>query len=406
MSPVTLFQDLRHAIDAAKAKGIHAESLGDRRATVGCPFCGQGQQILLEWDRGYVVGMCVRCGALPTDLAAEFAKPRLVETVPSPLPTDTTAASALRLYTPGELLEMPEPRWLVEPFIPEGGFVVLFGKPKTYKSFIAVDLAARAPGNTVYISAEGNPRRFGQRITTWENEAGRPSGILTRPFKIDLLGTGYTELRETLVARGPVSLIVVDTMARNTPGADENSTQDMGRLVGVIDDLRHEFECAVLLITHTGHEKTDRPRGSSALAGALDVSICATRTSKLEVRLSCAETRDFDEFETQVVRLIEVGGSLVAAQAVPRPEALEQDVAAYLDEHPDAGQNDVEKNVAGATDAKRAAYRKVRLLRRKGEAHPVQGAPKGGAPIEGAPQAQHPTLDPDEWKCALEDGGF
>ena len=297
MSPVTLFQDLRQAIDAAKASGIHAEALGDRRASVGCPFCGPRQQILLEFDRGYVVGMCERCGALPTDLADEFAKrPNGADGVAISKPI----AQALRLYTPAELVALPEPRWLVEPFIPEGGFVVLFGKPKTYKSFIAVDLAARAPGNAVYISAEGNPRQFGQRITVWEERNRQALGILTRPFKIDLLGTGYAELRETLLARGPVSLVVVDTMARNTPGADENSTQDMGRLVGVIDDLRHEFECAVLLITHTGHEKTDRPRGSSALAGALDVSICATRTSKLEVRLSCAETRDFDEFETQV----------------------------------------------------------------------------------------------------------
>ena len=106
------------------------------------------------------------------------------------------------------------------------------------------------------------------------------------------------------------------------------------------------------------------------------------------------------------VRLIEVDGSLVAAQAVPRPEALEQDVAAYLAAHPDASQREVEKNVAGATDAKRAAYRKVRLPRRNVQAYPVQGAPKGGAPIEGAPQAQHPTLDPDEWQRAREDGGF
>ncbi len=302
----------------------------------------------------------------------------------------------LRLYTPGELLEMPEQKWLVEPFAPERGIVVVFGPSGTYKTFIGIDIAGQVDGRVVYLSAEGSPRRFGERVHAWEQAAGRDAGIRVHPFAVNLLEEGAGDLAVALrCSDEPVRMVVIDTTARNTPGADENSAQDTGRLIGVLDQLRTEFGCAILCIHHTGLEKTDRERGSSALRGAADVSIRTKRTEPLEVRLECAKMRDGEEFEPRIARLISYAGSLVVVEAVPRQVSLDNAVRAYLASHPGSSQRDVEANVKGKTDDLRTAYKRVRPLRPTQGRTPEQGAPLGGAPKEGAPRAQLP-----------EDGGW
>jgi hypothetical protein len=304
----------------------------------------------------------------------------------------------LRLYTPAELAALPEPTWLVEPFIPEQAIVILFGPSSTYKSFVAVDWGGRAPGLVVYFSAEGSPQRFGARVTAWERTAGRPSGILCHPYAVNLLGC-YDQIATTLTDLDRAArLVIVDTTARNTPGADENSTQDTGRLVGVFDKLKAEFGCSMLGITHTGHQNSDRERGSSALRGAADVSIRAKRTRTLEVHLECAKMRDAEEFDPVVVRFEPIGGSLVAVTSGTAAEMLDQEVAKYLVEHPDASQREVEQAVGGHSRDVRAAYkRQVRPVRPEHGRTPGQSAATAG-PLKGPrPQPHDPTLEDGGW---------
>jgi len=116
------------------------------------------------------------------------------------------------------------------------------------------------------------------------------------------------------------------------------------------------------------------------------------------------------EFDARVVRLEPMDRTLVMVDVLRgTEEAIEKRVAAYLAEHPDATQNEVEKAVTGGNDTIRAAYKKVRQVRQNTLAHPETGAPTGVRPIEGAPQAQSlpdPALDPDEHMREREDGGF
>src|SRR5205823_3432627 len=125
---------------------------------------------------------------------------------------------ALSLLDPKQLLELSEPRMLVDPFIPAGGLVVLFGPSGTYKTFVALDWAAQAPGLAVYLSGEGSPRRFGDRIKAWEDAAGRHADMLVHPYAIDLLQDADM-LTNTLRSIGDtITMVVVDTVARNTAG--------------------------------------------------------------------------------------------------------------------------------------------------------------------------------------------
>ena len=42
----------------------------------------------------------------------------------------------------------------------------------------------------------------------------------------------------------------------------------MGELVQTADKLKHDYQCAVMLVHHTGHNNQDRARGSTAFKGA------------------------------------------------------------------------------------------------------------------------------------------
>ena len=69
---------------------------------------------------------------------------------------------------------------------------------------------------------------------------------------------------------GKPSLVVLDTLARNFGGGDENSTQDMSRFVAACDTIRNTYKCTLLVVHHSGHSDKHRARGAIALKAALD----------------------------------------------------------------------------------------------------------------------------------------
>ena len=66
------------------------------------------------------------------------------------------------------------------------------------------------------------------------------------------------------------ALIVLDTLARNFGGGDENGTPDMNRFVLACDAVRTIYGCTVLVVHHSGHADKTRARGAIALKAALD----------------------------------------------------------------------------------------------------------------------------------------
>ncbi len=63
-------------------------------------------------------------------------------------------------------------------------------------------------------------------------------------------------IRNLSIAHGKPALIVIDTLARNFGGGDENKTQDMNKFIFSIDMyIRLPFSCCVLIVYHTGHNE-------------------------------------------------------------------------------------------------------------------------------------------------------
>jgi hypothetical protein len=218
----------------------------------------------------------------------------------------------LRLATWPEMRNRPEPGWIVRNLIPAKSLVGMYGPGGSYKSFIAVDIALAismyrldwggqdilTQGPVVVISGEGSQ---GPRVRAWEKaNAGAKVGDtfavldgidLSDPD--DIVGAAAEidqAIEEKWGGKKPV-LLVVDTLARASGSADENSNKDMGRVVAACDELRRHFDCTVLLVHHTpksGHEW----RGATAVYFALDAGISIKRTSDKRVALEVARMKD------------------------------------------------------------------------------------------------------------------
>ncbi|HEY7063171.1 MAG TPA: AAA family ATPase [Chloroflexota bacterium] len=104
------------------------------------------------------------------------------------------------LYTAQEMIDLPEPPFLIESILPSQALAVLVGDYATYKSFVALDMALSIAGNhpwlghdvepgpALYISAEGG-LRFGRRIQAWQygRQQPLPDGARFLPQAVQLI---------------------------------------------------------------------------------------------------------------------------------------------------------------------------------------------------------------------------
>lgn len=96
-----------------------------------------------------------------------------------------------------------------------------------------------------------------------------------------------TELRKTIqvakaeleAAGHSLGVIVVDTLAAAAPGVDENTSADMGAVLGVLQTLAADLKCLVLVVAHTGKEVSRGIRGWSGQLANADAVITFSEPS-------------------------------------------------------------------------------------------------------------------------------
>lgn len=193
-----------------------------------------------------------------------------------------------KLLTGAELAGMPPLRWLVRGVLPATGLAALYGPSGSGKSFLALDLfAAVAEGRAwygcrvtsapvVYVALEGEAG-LSVRVQAWEHFHGRalPDAmrIVIQAFKLTD-AQDVADLATTIVgAGGNGAVVVLDTLNRAAPSADENSSKDMGMILDAAKVLQAKVGGLVVLVHHTGKDESRGMRGHSSLFAALDASI-------------------------------------------------------------------------------------------------------------------------------------
>ena len=260
-------------------------------------------------------------GRSPMDIATEHQQ-KLTDATFCFSPTPQ---SRISLLSNADLLKLEDPSWLVDGILPSKCLIQLFGEPGSMKTFVAFDLSCHIAwglswagrqtqqGAVVYICAEGG-HGIKQRLSAWKkfhDLAGNlPVFILRNRIAMASDHPDITALMTEIrvkVRPAPV-LVVVDTLARNLEG-NENAVEDMNSFVAGCDALRYAFDCAVLVVHHSGYGEAGRSRGSSALRGALDTDIQCTRDGD-RVTLECKKQKDAAEFPQLSFESVPVSGSL------------------------------------------------------------------------------------------------
>jgi DNA-binding transcriptional ArsR family regulator len=243
---------------------------------------------------------------------------------------------SIGIITHRELAERPPTEFAIDGILPERCLASLYGAPRSYKTFIAISMAASlATGRSwngrevrrkrvLYIIAEG-VSGFGKRLDAWTDDNTKEylpsSHFLVVPTAVNLLDpTEVAELvkkvKEVFADAADGLFIFIDTVARNFGGGDENSTQDMNVFIKHVDYIREELNAGILLVHHTGKDPTKGGRGSSALLGALDVEMVSIRPAESDyTTLKCNKQKDDEEFAPIALGVKKMGESLVLTTA-------------------------------------------------------------------------------------------
>ncbi len=191
--------------------------------------------------------------------------------------------------------EYEAPDELVQGILTAGAGSMLYGDSNSGKTFFTIDLACAVArgvpwmgrrteqGLVVYVAAE-SPASVRSRLQAYQmhHRCTVPNfAIVQAPLDL-FSGDTDTEALIALVRmverqRGQkVRLIVGDTLARLSAGANENSGEDMGLVVKRFDRIRAECGAHFLLIHHSGKAAANGARGWSGIRAAMDTEIEVT----------------------------------------------------------------------------------------------------------------------------------
>lgn len=237
----------------------------------------------------------------------------------------------------------PEFQWLVEDMIPEGGIAMIAGMSQSGKTFLALDLAmavARglkwfgkntARGGVVYFAAEDPSGVRALRIPAYREanslsiDEDVPFVLLTERLNLWESPERAGELIEECKALAadmpePLRLIVIDTYAKATIGADELSGKEMSIIMDRMERINRETGATVLVVDHM-NASGGRVRGVAPKTANIDaVLICRLATKPGERRGEVEIAKDADGRKIrELTNDVELGGKVKNGSSLEKP---------------------------------------------------------------------------------------
>lgn len=222
----------------------------------------------------------------------------------------------------------PEHAWLVQGWLAANEVSVVAGASRSGKSFLALEVglcvAEARPlfglkvkhGAVIYQAGEG-AIGVKKRLRAWRQHHGRiwtretPFVLLQRPIdiyhsteEVDLLIAEI--LAHAKVFEDPLRLVVIDTLATATPGADENSGRDMSTVLGNVARICDKCQCHVQLVHHL-NAAGGKLRGHTSVYANVGQVILVERDEETGIRtVKLDKQKDDEDGRTMKFELMQV----------------------------------------------------------------------------------------------------
>jgi hypothetical protein len=219
--------------------------------------------------------------------------------------------------------------WLVDDVLQSGTIGIMAGKPSSFKSFFALELAngiatgtsflghaVESPRLVVIVCGEGkhglSRRLKALSIVHGNADFGDNIVVLDNKISIDKQDD-IRELALSILEMKP-GLVVFDTFSSLNSQTNENDNSEVANVLHNICRSLMDGEnsdTAVLIVHHFGKDSDKGVRGASAFVGNTDFIMLTEREEDkgMKARLSCFKMKDAEEFaEIQVeARVVELG---------------------------------------------------------------------------------------------------
>ena len=269
-------------------------------------------------------------------------------------------AERFRIETAPEFFVRRKSTWLCKGIVPHATLGVIYGASGSGKTFVAFDLIATLtlgrdwrghrtprPIAPLWIAAEGVEDMRKRGLAYCQHV-----GIAPELFNMRFVGDAPNFLEEidvkALLAQikkqgSGFDVIIIDTLAQVMPGGNENSGEDMGKVLGYCKAISRATGAMVILIHHSGKDESKGARGWSGLRAASDFEIEVIRAdddrvatvTKMKGGVDGAEygfelltvvvgqDADGDDETTCVVQFTDVGRQSVVGSKAGKPKEID-----------------------------------------------------------------------------------
>ena len=246
------------------------------------------------------------------------------------VPKEERSESIARPISAKELLAMdiPELEWLVEGMLPKGVVGYVVAPPKSYKSYMCLDIGISICNGdrffmkktnkteVLYFDLESTKRRPRDRLKQILGDAPCPDGFYF--FTDDdfpklndkpLLGGKFEEIVAQSLADHPdIGLVVVDVFQkiRRKQDKSQNAYEFDYEDMGIIKGLASQYNVTILLVHHTrkmrdSGDSFNNISGSTAILGASDFVWMIDKEKRTDDHATlCITGRDIESAELRI----------------------------------------------------------------------------------------------------------
>ena len=187
-------------------------------------------------------------------------------------------------YPAGAFIHLPLPSvpFYIQSWLPKRGKAYIYGMPKVGKSFLAITSARcigsgeellgipTSAGRVLYLQFELGEEILQYRLKltghTYDNV------FMGTSFSLKLDTTSGQQLLHRAIAEVEPNVVILDPFYKLLRG-EENESHDVLQILDYLDACIDEFNCAFLIIHHSGKDLSKGGRGSSVLDDWVDTSI-------------------------------------------------------------------------------------------------------------------------------------